>query len=167
MTHSKIKEVRQCIVKFCARRERSPKETMDKLNTWDLPTWQVSEIMTELYQEGLVNEQRFANVFCHDKYEINLWGKEKIKAHIRIHQLSEEVVNAALSRIEPKAYFKRLQLLAQKKWDSLRKEDDKLKRKHKTFAFLASRGFEFELIQKAFCLMEYCFFVCLSIHSHC
>lgn len=140
-------EIKQKIGRFCAFRERSPKEVQDKLASWNVPALEAEEVMRMLLEDNYLNEQRFANAFCHDKFEFNSWGKQKIKSHIYQHQLSVDVIEEALKRIDPDKYFERLQVLIQKKWDSLSVED-KQKRKQKVVAYAVSKGFEVDLIWK-------------------
>ncbi len=143
-----LKEAKQKVAVFCARRERSPKEVVDKLYSWKLSSNEVQEILDQLLNEGFVDEQRFANAFCHDKFEFNSWGRQKIRMAILPHQLPSVVIQKALNRIDESAYFSRLCELAARKWDQVN-EERFLTRKKKTIAFLASKGFEQELIWKA------------------
>lgn len=140
-----IKEAKQRAGRFCAFRERSPNELFEKLQSWGLTGEEASALVTELAKEGFVDEQRFANAFCNDKFEFNSWGRQKIKAHIYAHKLSSEAVQNALDRINPDKYADRLFELAKTKWERLEK-DELMKRKQKTIAYLANKGFEMDLI---------------------
>ncbi|WP_420576667.1 regulatory protein RecX [Ekhidna sp.] len=143
-----IKEAKQRAGRFCAFRERSPNELFEKLQSWGLPEEQVAQVVAELSKEGFVDEQRFANAYCNDKFQFNSWGKQKIRAHIYPHKLSEEAITNALNRIDPKVYEGRLLELAKAKWVKLEKEEF-MKRKQKTVAYLAQKGFEMDLIWSA------------------
>jgi regulatory protein len=148
-----IKEAKQRAGKFCAFRERSPNELFEKLQSWGLTGEEASALVTELAKEGFVDEQRFANAFCNDKFEFNSWGRQKIKAHIYAHKLSSEAVQNALDRIDPEKYEQRLFGLARSKWEKLNKEE-LMKRKQKTIAYLANKGFEMDLIWNAINRLE-------------
>lgn len=143
-----IKEAKQRAGRFCAFRERSPNELFEKLKGWGLEEKEASRVVAVLSKEGFVDEQRFANAFCNDKFQFNSWGKQKIRAHIYVHKLPETVVNHALNRIGPEAYERKLSDLAVGKWNKLAKEDLS-KRKQKTVAYLAQKGFEMDLIWNA------------------
>ncbi|WP_425389734.1 regulatory protein RecX [Ekhidna sp.] len=149
-----IKEAKQRAGRFCAFRERSPNELFEKLQSWGLPEDQASEVLSELSKEGFVDEQRFANAFCNDKFQFNSWGKQKIKAHIYSHKLPEVIVTNALNRIDPDQYENRLFELAETKWQSLERETDRMKRKQKTVNYLANKGFEMDLIWTAINKLE-------------
>ncbi|MEQ9466940.1 MAG: regulatory protein RecX [Ekhidna sp.] len=143
-----IREAKQRAGRFCAFRERSPNELLEKLQSWGLTHEEASSLVAELSKEGFVDEQRFANAFCNDKFEFNSWGKQKIKAHIYTHKLSQGAIQEALDRIDPEKYEGRLLELAKSKWSKLEKEDS-MKRKQKTVAYLAGKGFEMDLIWSA------------------
>ena len=140
-----VKEAKPRIGKFCAFRERSPKEVLEKLNSWGLAEEDSIVLVSELRKEGFVDEQRFANAFCNDKFEFNSWGKLKIRASIFSHKLASEVVQRALDRIDPVRYENRLKDLAVNKWNSL-KNEELMKRKQKTVTYMANKGFESDLI---------------------
>ena len=139
-----IKEAKQRAEKFCALRERSPSELSEKIQSWGAAEEDAAKLVAELSKEGFVDEQRFANAFCNDKFEFNSWGKQKIKAHIHSHKLSEEAIQNALNRIDSDKYALRLFELAKDKWERLAKEED-FERKQKTIAYLAGKGFEPDL----------------------
>lgn len=143
-----VKKAKQKAGRFCAFRERSPHEVSDKLKEWGVSPHEVTKIIEELSKEGYLNEQRFANAFCHDKFEFNSWGKQKIKAHIYAHKLPESVIQNALDRINPEQYEKCVYQLAKSKWDKL-SQDVPLKKKQKTLAYLSNKGFEVNLIWEA------------------
>lgn len=142
------KEAKQRAGRFCALRERSPNELLEKLKSWGLSQVESKEIVDDLTQQGYLDEQRFANAYCNDKFEFNSWGKQKIKAHIFSHKLSEQVVQSALNRIDPDKYTQRLFDLAKIKWSRLEKEEP-IRQKQKTLAYLANKGFEVDLIWNA------------------
>ncbi len=143
-----FQEARQKIARFCSSRERSPKEVADKLKSWGIELDEVKKLMEELRTQNFIDEQRFANAFCHDKFEFHSWGKQKIRKHIQVHSISEEVVERAMERIESERYESRILALFKKKWDVV-KDENLISKKRKVFAFLASKGFEQDLIWKA------------------
>ena len=129
--------------RYCAFQERSIVEVKDKLKGWGLADFQVEEVLNRLIQEGFIDEQRFANAYCHDKFEFNSWGRIKIKNSLFPHQLDSQVVDKALQRIDEDKYYDRLRSLAEKKWTSL--SVDEMNKKQKTVSYLAGKGFELDL----------------------
>lgn len=149
-----FKEAKQRAGRFCAVRERSPNEVFQKVTSWGLTNEESDRLVAELSKEGYVDEQRFANAFCHDKFEFNSWGKQKIKAGIYPHRLSDKIIQEALDRIDPDKYESRLFELATQKWGRLEKENDPMKKKQKVVNYLANKGFELDLIWKTLSLLE-------------
>jgi len=143
-----IKEAERRAERFCALQERSPQEVSDKVRSWGLSERACREIVDLLVKEGFVNEQRFASAYCHDKFEFNSWGKQKIKLHISPHKVSSAVLEKSLSAIDPERYEIRLHKLARGKWGSLQKEGNQ-KKKQKTAKYLTNKGFEPDLIWSA------------------
>lgn len=149
-----LSEAKQRAGRFCAFRERSPQEVIDKLAKWGVADKLAIKVVGELMDMGYLDEQRFANAYCNDKFEFNSWGKNKIVASIHSHRLSQTVIENALTRIDPEKYERRLLELGQNKWVRLEKESP-MKRKQKTVAFLASKGFELDLIWRVIEKLEH------------
>ena len=148
-----IKEAKHRAGRFCAFRERSPNELLEKLKSWGISSEDASKLLTKLSDEKFVDEQRFANAYCNDKFEFNSWGKQKIKAHLTTHNLCEATIQKGLERINSKKYEQKLGDLAKKKWGKLEQEE-KAKRKQKTIAYLTNKGFEWELIWQTVTVLE-------------
>ena len=148
-----IKEVKQKAGRFCALRERSPNEVEEKIISWGISQTEAHKVVEELSREGYINEQRFANAYCNDKFEFNSWGKQKIWSNIYAHKLPEQVVTNALDRIDPDKYSSRLYELAQRKWERL-EQDELAHRKQKTLNYLSNKGFELDLIWSAIAKLE-------------
>ena len=142
-----IKEAKERAGRFCSFRERSPNEVSEKLKSWGLTEDECVDLVTELLKLNFINEQRFANAYCNDKFEFNSWGKQKIRNGIYPHKISESAIRQALDRIDADKYNARLLELAKKKWEKLSKEEP-IKQKQKTVNFLAGKGYELDLIWK-------------------
>lgn len=145
---SAIQRLKAKAYKFCAYRERSPKEVRDKLMDWGADEADTQTILATLKAENFLDEQRFANAFCNDKFEFNSWGKIKIRAQISVHQISRHLLENALDRIDEGKYFERLKELAQKKWSQLPSDNKPIIKQKKTLNYLVSKGFEADLIWK-------------------
>ena len=147
------KEAKERAGRFCAFRERSPNEVIEKIRSWGLSLVESEDIVADLMKLNYIDEQRFANAYCHDKFEFNSWGKQKIRMAIYPHKIAHHIVERALDRINPETYEERLLGLARSKWDRL-SSDEALKRKQKTVNYLANKGFEAELIWNAISVLE-------------
>lgn len=148
-----LNEAKERAGRFCAFRERSPNEVIEKIRSWGLTQGEAETIVDQLIELNYIDEQRFANAYCHDKFEFNSWGKQKIRSGIFPHRIAPRIIENALDRIDSDRYENRLRELAQKKWDKL-DADDVMKRKQKTVNYLANKGFEPDLIWSAIAHME-------------
>jgi regulatory protein len=101
--------------------------------------------IAELIAENYLNEERFAVQFAGGKFRMKQWGKNKIKAELKRHQVSDVNIKTALVNIDGKAYHETLEELLRKKL-STTKNEPSAKRYRSAFSFLVSRGFEQELV---------------------
>jgi regulatory protein len=138
---------------FCAYQERSHYETQQKLYSWGLYKKEVELIVSTLIEEGYLNEERYAVQFVGGKFRMKQWGRVKIKYELKQKRVSEYNIRKALQTINEEEYEKVLQLLAEKKWTTL-KGEQYLTRQAKTTAYLLQKGFEAPLIQAAIALVK-------------
>ncbi|WP_421874708.1 regulatory protein RecX [Marinoscillum sp.] len=143
-TERLVKQAKAKAAKYCSLRERAPSQVMEKLLGWELEENVAHQILTELVQENYVNEERFARAYCHDKFEFNKWGKQRIRMELSRLKVGEDLIQEGLNSIDPDHYWEILQGLGKKKYESLRTETDPWKRKQKTTAYLLRKGFEMD-----------------------
>ncbi len=140
-----IKQAKAKAAKYCSLKERAPFQVMEKLMGWDLDEDLAQSILAELTVENYVNEERFVRAYCHDKFEFNKWGKQRIRQELGRLRVSDDMIQVGLNYLDPERYEGILIGLAAKKLDSLRTEQDPWKRKQKTTAYLLRKGFEMDL----------------------
>ena len=76
---------------YCAYQERSQYEIRNKLYEWGLWTTDVDEIISELILTNFLNEERFAKAYVSGKFNINKWGKIKIKQGLKLKKVPEKI----------------------------------------------------------------------------
>ncbi len=142
-----IKQAKARVMRYCAMAERSPNQVREKLLSYGLSAKDAEAIIEELKAERFIDEFRFAKAFCHDKFEINHWGKIKIRNEIIRFGVSAEAISDGLGAIEEDRYHQVLKELIVKKWKSLEpKELESLQRESRTVNFAVGRGFEMGLV---------------------
>ncbi|MFT6865493.1 MAG: regulatory protein [Cyclobacteriaceae bacterium] len=134
--------------KYCALRERAPKQVIEKLLLWDFTQEQAEKILSRLIAENFLNEERFARSFCHDKFEFNNWGKIKINMELDRFDLDHQIMEEALEAIDPKKYRDKVAALAKAKWQLIKDKGDDFVQKGKTATYLMNKGFEGDLVWK-------------------
>ncbi len=148
----KITDPHQALLKaqgYCAYQERAQQEVRDKLYEWGMWPDAVESIISELIVQGYLNEARFATAFAGGKFRIKKWGRVKIKMELKKRRVPDNLIRDALKTIDERAYVKTLQLLLEQKSREV-KEKHPLKKQQKVMRYLASKGFEQDLIWDLF-----------------
>ncbi len=130
---------------FCAFQERAQQEVRDKLYGWGLHKNDVEATISQLIEDNFLNEERFARAYARGKFKMKGWGRIKIKQGLKIKQISAPLIRIAMEEIDSQEYFATLESLIHKK-ESLLREADDFKRKHKLFQYAIGRGYESNLI---------------------
>ena len=134
---------------YCGYQERCHTEVKEKLYSFGLHKQQVEESISQLIEEGCLNEERFAIQFAGGKFRMKQWGIIKIKYELKQKGVSEYCIRTAMNVIDEEAYLKILKQLAVKKWKSIKGEGANLFVKmSKTKNYLLQRGYEPGLIQQ-------------------
>lgn len=132
---------------WCAYQERSHYETRNKLQEWRLEEEVVENLIADLIAENYLNEERFATAFAGGKFRIKHWGKNKIKAELKKHRVSEINLRMALAQIEDVVYVTMIQHEFQKKLKTIKNKDQN-KKIYSALQYLISRGFEADMVKE-------------------
>ena len=154
MTAEERKKIAIRVAKFCAFRERSPKEVREKIRKLGASDQEEDLIFTELQEGGFFDESRFAQAYVNDKFRFNKWGKVKIRYHLLQFDIKPKLIEEAISGIPDELYENAVSELLKKKKDSLCAENDNLAKKKKVFNYLISKGFEYHDVQKQYELLD-------------
>jgi len=133
------------IKNWCAYQERSQNEVRQKLYEYHLEPEDAEQIIATLISENFLNEERFALTFTSGKFRIKQWGRNKIKVELRKHKVSDYSINKALKSIDGDEYEKTIIKVIEKKL-RLTRSTDRRKQFYGTLTYLASRGFESDLV---------------------
>lgn len=132
---------------LCARSEQSSWELRQKLIKWGIDEVVSNKIMTELSERRFVDDSRFAQAYCRDKFRFSRWGKVKITNGLIQKRISKEYIKDALMEINEQEYEQTLLELLKQKAKTI---DDVCSYDGKTrlFRFGVSRGFEPSMVVK-------------------
>ena len=133
--------------RFCAYQERCGYEVEQKLKNLGADQKISSKIIASLRENNFLNEERFAKLFASGKFRIKRWGKNKIRAELRMKKVSDHLISNALDSINEEEYQKTIQHLIIKKGKETGNVEVKIKNQ-KIFRFLLSKGFESHLVLK-------------------
>lgn len=122
---------------------------MGKLYDLGLYKNEAELLLSQLIEEGYLNEERFAIQFAGGKFRIKQWGKKKIEQGLKEKQVSSYCIKKAMTQIDDEAYHKTLQHLCAKKWEQLKGEKNIFIKKRKLQDYLLQKGYEYELVKEA------------------
>ncbi len=137
----------QKIKHYCAYQERCHSEVKEKLYSIGLRKQMVEELISELIEGNFLNEERFARQYAGGKFRMNQWGRKKIAYGLKQKNVSQYCISTGLKEINEDDYEATLRKLATIKWNSL-KGNHPLTRQAKTFAYLAQKGYEANLVSE-------------------
>lgn len=140
-------ELLQKAAAYCAYRERTVAEVTDKLRTLGATDVQKQKIIAKLIEEKYIDEGRFAASFVRGKFNVNKWGRLKIKAELNFKGIDKKLVEKALREINDSDYQLTLKKLIEKKAKEVKGEAP-AKARAKLMRFAYSKGFEPEVINK-------------------
>lgn len=131
---------------YCSYQERCHTEVRTKLISLKIYRDDLENIITQLIDEGFLDEERFARAYARGKFRIKQWGRIKIKIALKQKKVSDYCIRKAMTEIVEEDYLDTLEQLIVKK---LRTEDFSnldYKSKQKMTNWAMGRGFELPLI---------------------
>ncbi len=148
------KDIYVKIAAFCAYQERNEKEVSDKLISWDIDPAIIEKIIELLKEEKFIDNNRYVASYINGRFRFKKWGKIKIEAFLKQKGLNNDLIKESINAIPKEEYQETIYTLIAKKNKSLSK-DSLLVRKQKLARFLASKGFEGDLVWQ--CINSYNF----------
>ena len=140
-----VEEAKRAIERYCVYQDRCHKEIEQKLRSYNMIPEVCQHIIVHLIEHEFLNEERFAKSFARGKFNIKKWGKQRITRELKFRDISAYNIKTALKEIGEDDYLETFNLLAQKKFDTL-KEPNQYKKKKKFSDYLLYRGWESQLI---------------------
>ncbi|MFA6152524.1 MAG: regulatory protein RecX [Chitinophagaceae bacterium] len=139
-------DLRTMISRYCEYQDRCQKEVRNKLFENGADRDEVGQIMTELIEQKLVDEERYARSFARGKFRIKNWGRRKIVYELKQNQISDYCIKRGLSEIDEEEYLATLERLTEKKMPDILKDRNVFTRRAKLQRYLTQKGFENELV---------------------
>jgi regulatory protein len=133
---------------FCAYQERCTREIETKLFQWNFPKKESDQLIEYLKSSGFLDDERFAFSFVSGKTRFKKWGRIKIRFHLSQKGIDKELAANALKEIDLDEYWNNLLHLTKRKFGDT-KDTDQWQKKSKMTRFLASKGYESDLIHDA------------------
>lgn len=132
---------------ICSKQEKCKADIKQKLYDWKVNPSHHDEILESLVKDRYIDEERYVTFFVRDKFKLNKWGKIKIEYALKTKNISDELIQTQLEKIEAKDYENTCKDLIISKIKLLKKEDG-IKTKEKLLRFAHGRGFEPSMVYK-------------------
>lgn len=132
---------------YCAKGEHCTYDVAEKLRGWRINDSECEEILARLNKEGFINDARYCRSFVNDKFRFAKWGRIKIAYALRAKRMPQPIIQEAMDEIDEDDYLQILNQVVQAKSKSIRANSER-EFNHKLMRFVASRGFETELLRK-------------------
>lgn len=139
----------QALVKmeaWCAYQDRCLFEVKNKLQSWNLDFRAQEKIIEKLILNRFLDEKRFVESYVSGKVRIKRWGRIKIKHHLIQKRVDKKLIEQGLKSIDQEVYWDNLSDLATKKSSEIKPSENPWKAKQKIMTYLASKGYEQDLI---------------------
>ena len=145
-----IDEIKDKMAKYCLYQDRCHWEVEKKLRDFDLIPEAKDEILFKLIHYGFLNEERFVHNFVRGKVNQKMWGRNRLRQELKVRQIDQKLIEKAFKEeIDLDKYWNNLLYLTQKKFNLLASERESFKKINKVKAYLAYKGYEFDLMNDA------------------
>jgi len=130
---------------LCARSEKCTGDLRQKMIQWKMETTDIAWVINSLTSDKFVDDARYAAMFVRDKSRISKWGRVKIATALRAKGVAADIINDALTQIDPSTDKTQLiELIARKAKQTKSKSVYDLK--NKLIRFGVSRGFDMGVV---------------------
>jgi regulatory protein len=148
-----LHSARNIALRYLATRPRTEKEIRNKLREKEFGDTEITSTIDDLRRSGLLHDLEFARAFLRDALTLRPAGAILLKRKLLLLGISREIIEQvfqesfsgeeqiSLAREAAKKYLRKTR--------ALRKNDSAEKRKAALTAFLARKGFPWEIITEA------------------
>ncbi|MGV0829019.1 RecX family transcriptional regulator [Empedobacter brevis] len=145
-----IDQIKDKMAKYCLYQDRCHWEVEKKLREFDLIPEAKDEILYKLIHYGFLNEERFVHSFVRGKVNQKMWGRNRLRQELKLRQIHPKLIdNVFKEEIDLDKYWNNLLYLTRKKFNLLTSEHESFKKINKVKAYLAYKGYEFDLMNEA------------------
>jgi regulatory protein len=142
---------KQSALNYLGRRPHSSNELRIKLFQKKFHADVINEVIEEFKQKKIINDYEFGVLYASERMNYKKYGINKIKADLFKKGLDNTTVQKVIAdlKLEEDASEKAI-VLAEKKYSALKKRGEgEVKIKQKVFAFLVSKGYEYDVASTA------------------
>jgi len=141
------------LVDWCNKAERCRFDLARKLSIWGAEKSFIDACIDRLRKSNLFDDARFASAYAHDKSNLQRWGAQKIKMHLKAKSISDESIREALGHLENEVQQENIRELVKRKCSSV-KGKTPYERNAKLIQFLLRKGFAYDVIKRELSTIE-------------
>ena len=130
---------------LCSLSEQCTFDINAKLKDWGIAPDDAVKILDYLQTENFINNNRYANAYCRDKYNFKGWGKIKMKYNLQKKGFRQAIIDDAFESIDSSLYDEKIAALLKSKLRTINGKDY-IKTKAALYRYGISRGFESDII---------------------
>jgi regulatory protein len=144
-------KIKTSAINCLAKRIHSERELKTKLQQKKYNPEIINQVVDELKERELIDDYKFSLIFIEEKTRTKLWGEKKIKSELLKKGINNEILSRVMSEKFPgDNTLENAVELASKKIKSISyKNLEKRKLAEKVYAFLASRGYDYQVSKEA------------------
>lgn len=133
-----------------AQRARTSHEVRQSLARKGFAEHTVDDTVDALERLGVVDDEAYARAFVRGRFSGRGYGPARLRQDLMRKGVARPAIEAALAELTDAEDLEgEARAQAQRKWQSLRSEEDARKRKKKTLDYLVRRGFGFDVARSA------------------
>lgn len=136
------------VVKYIVTKLRSEKEIREYLKKYTEESSLIDKIVKQLYDEGMLNDERYIRAFIEDKINLTLWGPLKIERELISLDMDEQLIKKYLDKYEINIFKEKIKKIVDKKV-KLNKNTSSYILKQKIERYLYELGYPRELIKES------------------
>ena len=145
---NKLFHIKQKAFRLLGRRQHSMFELKTKLWRKDYEQKLIDSVLTDLKDNGYLNDDDFIREFVVAKSKSKNWSMRRIKSELIKRGISSKQIELALKEQSIDSEEENAAGLARKKFEVLLRRDlDPSTLKQKLFNYLLSKGFDYELVK--------------------
>lgn len=143
--------IKKSAYNLLARRHHSVREIKNKLRAKKYDLDLIEIVIDELITGKLLDDDQFAKLFAEEKLRTASWGKSKLKAELIKKGISNDIIAVVLDEmINEDDQLSSAIKLAERKYKSLKNRAlEKQKLLQKLYAFLLSKGYNYDVSKRA------------------
>ena len=131
-------------IKYITMRLRSQYEIEKYLKNKNLDDNLITTIVEKLKKGKLIDDEKFAVAFVHDKFKFTTMGPHRIKQQLKQHQIDYNIIDNAINGINKNDIYEKIQKLIQKQYQSVKNKN--LYLKSKIYNKILNLGYDSQII---------------------